>query len=381
MHDLTLPDITDVRGLAGTYVLLRAALNTPLQNGAVSNNFRITRALPMIEYLAAHGARVIIVAHIGRDPKETLRPVYEAMRPFIPSLRWCDEVVGPRVQHERDQLGDGDVLLLENVRSHEGETSNDPAFAASLASLGTVYVNDAFADSHRAHASIVGVPARLQSYFGTSFIREYTALGAARSPEAPSLFILGGAKFETKLPLVLAYLKTYTHVFVGGALAHDIWRTRGYELGTSLVSDIDLTGHPILDADNLLLPIDVTVVGPDYTRVTTPDAVQPGEMIVDAGPKTVDMLANYILAARSILWNGPLGNYELGYETATKRIAEVISDAPGTSVVGGGDTVASIESLCIGDTFDFLSIAGGAMLAFLEHGTLPAIEALTQARR
>lgn len=381
MHASTLPDITSVKALAGRYVLVRAALNTPLVHGAVANNFRITRALPTIEYLAAHGARVIVIAHIGRDPEETLRPVYEAMLPSIPSLRWCDDVVGARARHERDQQGDGDVLLLENLRSHEGETKNDPAFAASLASLASLYVNDAFADSHRAHASIVTLPTLLPSYVGTSFIREHAALTRAEHPDAPSLFILGGAKFETKLPLVSAYLKRYTHVFIGGALAHDIWRARGYELGRSLVSDVDLQGHSIVDAPNLLLPIDVTVEGPDYIRVTTPDAVQPDEMIVDAGPKTVDMLANYVYAARAILWNGPLGNYERGFETATKRVAEGIADADGASIVGGGDTVASIESLCIGDRFGFLSSAGGAMLAFLRDGTLPGIEAIMKARR
>ncbi len=373
MEERTLPDIRTVDDLAGKYVLLRASLNVPLENGAVANRFRLTRAVPTIEYLRAHGARTIIVGHLGRDG-ESLRPVYEAMTDLVP-MTWCGEVTGRPVADARAKLEDGDVLMLENLRSRREEEANDPSFVRTLASLADIYVNDAFSDSHRAHASIVGVAGKLPSYFGENFIREYEALTAAMTPQSPALFMLGGAKFETKLPLVTAFLKTYDHVFVGGALAHDIWRAQGYEVGTSLVSDIDLKDSPIITAPNLLLPVDVTVTAAGYTRVTTPDAVKPDEKIVDAGPKTVELLESHIAAARTILWNGPFGNYEDGFATVTERVAEQVARSFAHSIVGGGDTIASIESLCLENRFGFLSTAGGAMLTFLETGTLPAIDA------
>lgn len=373
----TLPDITDATELEGKYVLLRASLNVPVRDGAVQNTFRLKRTLATVQFLTARGARVIMAGHIGRDKEETLRPVAEACAPFMP-VEFVDEVLGARVDRARRALRDGDVMLLENLRSHDGEEANDPAFAKQLAALADIYVNDSFDASHRAHASMVGVPAHLPSYFGINFVREYEALAEARAPLAPALFMLGGAKFETKLPLVEKYLASYDHVFVGGALAHDIWKAKGYEVGTSLVSDMDLKGNSIVGAPNLLLPVDVTVQTAGYTRVTTPDAVKSDEMIVDAGPATATMLESYIMAARTILWNGPFGNYEKGFATVTERVAELVADAPARSVVGGGDTIASIESLCLEDRFGFLSTAGGAMLAFLEEGTLPAIDAVLQ---
>lgn len=375
MPEHTLPDITEVRELAGKYVLLRASLNVPLKNGVVRNHFRIKRALATIEYLVAHGARVIIVAHIGREATDTLQPVYDALTQYI-DIAWCPSLTGPEVRSMGAALGNGDVLLLENLRSHAGETENDPTLARELAAYADYYVNDAFAASHRSHASLVGVPQHVPAYFGMNFIREYEVLRGARSPMHPALFVLGGAKFETKMPLVTQFLATYDQVFIGGALAHDIWRARGYQLGKSLVSDVDLSKSALISAPNLLLPIDVTVVSPKHTRVTTPDDVASDETILDAGPKTVAMLASYANAARTVLWNGPLGSYERGFATTTEQFARVIADAPGHSIVGGGDTIASIESLCLSDQFDFLSTAGGAMLSFLETGSLPAIEAV-----
>lgn len=372
-----LPEIADATGLEGKYVLVRASLNVPIKDGVVQNMFRLKRTLATVQFLSARGARVIMAGHIGREPNETLRPVAEACAPLV-SLAFCDDVVGPRAMRERNALRDGDVMMLENLRSHEGEIANDPGFARELAALADIYVNDSFDASHRAHASMVGVPQHVPSYFGINFVREYEALSEARAPSAPALFMLGGAKFETKLPLVEKYLASYDHVFVGGALAHDIWKAKGYALGKSLVSDIELKGNPIVDAPNLLLPVDVTVKTDAYTRVTTVEDVKPEETIVDAGPETVTLLESYIAAARTILWNGPFGNYEAGFATTTERIAERVASSHARSIVGGGDTVASIESLCLEDRFGFLSTAGGAMLEFLEKGTLPAIDAILE---
>ena len=374
----TLPSIADVRNVAGKYVLVRASLNVPVKDGVVQNIFRLKRLLPTIEYLRAHGARTILIGHIGRKPEESLAPVYRALAQMT-DLTWCPELLGETAQRMRHELSDGEVRMLENVRSHPGEEANDPTFAAALASSIDIYVNDAFDAAHRTQASLVGIPAHVPSYFGINFVREYEALVGAQYPQSPSLFILGGAKFETKLPLVAAYLERYDHVFVGGALAHDIWKAQGYEVGTSLTSDIDLSGHPLVEDARLLLPTDVVVVGTDGAeRTITPDEVLPTDRILDAGPATIGMLATHAHNARTILWNGPLGNYEFGHVAGTEGCAEMVAASDAFSIVGGGDTIASIESLCLSDRFGFLSTAGGAMLSFLEHGTLPAIDAIIQ---
>lgn len=377
MREEKIPSITAVKDLAGTYVLLRTSLNVPITHGAVRDDFRIKRALLTIRHLTNHGARVIIVAHIGRKQTETLRPVYDELQKII-SVKWCDELLGERAHAMRGSLQDGEALMLENTRSYTEETQNDSVFAQSLAAYADIFVNDAFPDSHREHASIVGIPKYLPSYFGINFCREYEALSRARIPVAPSFFMLGGAKFETKLPLVQQYLSLYDKVFIGGALAHDIWRAKGYEIGTSLVSDTDLDGQAFIEASNLILPADVVVQTSEYTRITTPDDVNERETIVDAGPKTIEMLSHYIETAQTILWNGTLGNYEAGFAEGTKHAAKLIAAAQGYSIIGGGDTVASISALTLDEQFGFVSTAGGAMLSFLEKGSLPAIDAVLQ---
>jgi len=237
-------------------------------------------------------------------------------------------------------------------------------------------VQDAFAASHRAHASIVGVPRHLPSYFGHTFVAEYEALRQAHEPVSPSLFILGGAKFDTKIPLVEKMLKTYDQVFIGGALANDIYKARGYEVGKSLVSDISLTGHQLLASDKVTVPTDVIVDGLNGQRTCGAGAVTADECILDAGPTTATALGAIIAKAKTIVWNGPLGNYEAGYSQQTEAVARLIAQASGHSLVGGGDTVAAIEALGVRDGIDFVSTGGGAMLTFLEAGTLPAIEAV-----
>ena len=370
-----LPSVKDAGKLTGKRVLLRVGFNVPIEEGAVTNQFRLMRALPTISYLREEGARIVIIAHIGRDKEETLKPVYEALRSQI-SLKWCPDLSGKQTREAVQKLEDGEVLLLENLRQDERETANDPSLAKELAEYADLYVNDAFAASHRAHASLVEVPKLLPSYFGFNFITEYEELQKAMEPEKPSLFILGGAKFETKLPLVEQYAQKYDQVFIGGAHANDIFAAKGLEVGESLVSGVNLTDSVILNRLNILLPIDVTVKGKTDNRVTKPEDVRPDENILDAGPKSVEMLAKYIKEAKTILWNGPLGDYEKGFDKVTLAVAKEISQAPGYSVVGGGDTVASIQSLNLQDKFGFLSTAGGAMLTFLEKGSLPAIDAI-----
>jgi len=371
---MSLPVITDVADLRGKRVLVRTSLNVPVKDDAVMNDFRIRRAMATIDYLVGEGARVILIAHIGRERTDSLESVYQTMRRRM-SLSWCGDFDTAGASIEK--LENGEVLLLENLRSHNGEIANDEGFAKELASFADVYVNDAFAASHRAHASIVGVPKHLPSYIGLTFSREYEALVDARTPEQPSLFILGGAKFETKAPLIKKYADIYDRVFVGGALANDFFKAKEYEVGTSLVSENGVA-EELLQKENILLPIDVTVQNAEgQTRITTPDNVQGDETILDAGPETIKMLDTYIDEAKTILWNGPLGSYEKGFSEYTEALAQKIAESDAQSVVGGGDTIASIAKMNIEDDFTFLSTAGGAMLVFLEIGTLEGIEALT----
>lgn len=371
-----LPSIKDCTDLKGKRVLLRASLNVPIsEDGVITNHFRIMRAMPTINHLRNEGAKVIVIAHIGRDQKETLKPVHAELEKLV-EAKWAPALLGEETESASATLSDGEVLVLENVRSDPREKDNDPTFAAALAAYGDIYVNDAFAASHRAHASLTGVCSRLPSYFGFNFMHEYEELTKAAEPTGSALLILGGAKFDTKMPLVEKYADKYTKVFIGGALANDIYKARGLEIGTSLVSDVDLAGHPIMERDNIIVPIDVTVKGEQGVRTTTPNDVQPDETILDAGPRTIEMLASELASMDNVLWNGPLGDYEHGFNTETESLAKVIAEAKAYAVVGGGDTIAAIESLCLQEHFGFLSTAGGAMLTFLENGTLPAITAV-----
>ncbi len=372
--------IDEVSDLRGACVVVRASLNVPLVDGVVRDNFRIKEACKTILYLKEKGARVIVLAHIGRKQTETLKPVYDSMQQFM-SIIWAGGLLGEKVTDAVSPLSDGEVILLENVRSDPREVANDDAFARALAAYGDIYVNDAFADSHREHASIVGIPTYLPSYAGFLFAREYKKFSQVFDPVHPALFVLGGAKFETKLPLVERFVQKYDHVFIGGAIANDFLKGKGDEVGVSTVSDIDLSSSALLNDPKILLPSDVVVLGPNGRRNTIAEDVAADESILDVGPKTLEDLAPVISAATTILWNGPLGNYEKGFDAGTNVLAKMIADADGTSIIGGGDTIAAIEALGLNDKFDFISTAGGAMLEFLEKETLPGIEALRTSRR
>ncbi len=369
-----LKSVTEIENLEGVYVFLRASLNVPVKNGVVRDEFRITQAMKTVECLRTKGARIILCSHLGKDGQESIVPVYEVLKNKLP-VTLSPEVVGPVTQQLRDDLKNGEVLLLENVRKEQGEMENSADFAHSLASLADVFVNDDFAASHRAHASLHAITAYMPSYIGISFEHEYRELGKALEAKHPALFILGGAKFETKVPLVEKFLTLYDTIFIGGALANDFFKAKGYEVGKSVVSEMTLAGSPLLSHPKVLLPVDVTVEKDGERRVCKPSEVGPEENILDAGPETIELLKSHIEKAATILWNGPLGYYEAGYTQCTQDLARAIGDAYAFSVVGGGDTVASIESLGISSKFSFLSTAGGAMLTFLEEGTLTAIEA------
>jgi phosphoglycerate kinase len=367
--------VTEIEDLAGKYVILRSSLNIPLKAGKVRNKFRLERALPTMRYLHESGAKVIVIAHIGREKDETLKPVFNELEKYLP-IQWGGDILGKEFKNRREIMGNGDILLAENMRQHDGEKNNDEEFVSAIAELGEVYVNDAFAATHRNHASTYGVAKKLPAYAGLTLAEELAELTKVMKPESPSLFLLGGAKFDTKMPLVEKYLKIYDYVFIGGALTNDVLKAKGYEVGESLVSEVSLEGAEFLNNPKLILPIDLIVDGPSGRQTRALDKVAKDEKILDCGPMTVEMLATYIEKAKTILWNGPFGAYELGYTESTEITARHVAASDARTVIGGGDTVAAVEKLEINDLFTFVSIGGGSMLTFLEDGTTEVIDLL-----
>jgi len=360
----------------GATVLLRADFNVPIQKGVVVDPFRIEKTLLTINELLQKGVRLVILSHIENDEDESLKPVFEYLLAKGLPISFEGSSEKGVIEDSVKKLESGRILLLENIRRFKEEKENNEDFSKWLASLGEAYVNDAFAVSHRKHASVVGIPKFLKSCAGRLIEEEVRELSTAFNPHHPFLFILGGAKFETKEPLITKFLDIADNVFVGGALGNDFFKAKGYEVGGSMVSG-SIPEEAIVNHPNLLLPEDMVVRASDERRaLRTPDSVHPQEVISDAGPQTIEMLRTYIMEARLILWNGPLGYYEKGYAEGTKDIAKLLSQSRARSIVGGGDTVAAIESLGIMDRLSFVSTGGGAMLDFLAEGTLPALEVL-----
>jgi phosphoglycerate kinase len=373
--------VRDIPILENIPVLLRASLNVPIANGKVANSFRLKKALPTIEFLQKKGARVVLLGHIGEKGTETLQPVYEALREFIPRLEFCSVTNGELARDMIRKLPSGGVLMLENLRRDRGEVQNDKKFAQSLAELGDVFVEDSFDVCHRSHASVVGIPEFLPSYAGLLVEEEVSQLSKALKPAHPAVAIIGGAKFSTKEPVIVKLLNSYDRVFAGGALGNDFTKAMGHSVGKSLVSDADPKAIKILLANRkLAVPLDAVVglVGSkkEAGRVTKLDAIQPEEAILDNGPKTSEMLEGLVKDAKTVLWNGPLGNYENGFVDATRALVIAIAKSSAYSIIGGGDTEAAIEDLHVYEHFSFISTGGGAMLDFLAKGTLPGLQAL-----
>jgi len=367
--------------LKGVRVFLRTGLNLPLaEDGSVGDIFRLRRGLPTVRYLVERGARVIIAGYFGREGA-SMRPVAEALMRLAPDIQM--HFLGSafsEVPREALSLKDGSCLILENLRRDPGEEKNDPNFAKLLASSAELFVDDALPEAHRPYASNVGIAAHLPSYAGLLMRDEMAALSRSRAPEHPSFAILGGAKFETKAPLIASLLSTYDHVFITGALANDVFKAQGLPVGRSLISK-ELPSPEILAHPGLLAPVDVTVQDPEgHARVKLPRDVIETDKIVDIGPDTIAHIAPFIGKAEHLLWNGPTGLYEEGFVSYTHAIAELIAkrvDVGATVVIGGGDTIAVLESCGIAkERLGFLSTGGGAMLEYLLKGTLPAIEVL-----
>jgi 3-phosphoglycerate kinase len=364
--------------LKGKYVLLRLDLNVPILNGEVGDTFRLDRVIETVDFLRIAGARTIIISHIESGDK-TLVPVWHYLNGFFP-LEFSPTYFTPEAIDKVAKLEDKGVILFENLRVNSGEKENDEEFAKKLSQMAEIYVNDAFAVSHRKHASIVGVPRFLPSYAGLLMRQEVENLGKAFNPNKPFLFVLGGAKFETKMPLIQKFMEKADKIFLAGALANNIFKERGLELGTSLVSVVSADLRGISESDKVVTPIDVTVTNNAGEVINRkPDEIQIDECIVDVGGETVKQLESLVRESKTILWNGPLGNYELGFQDKTEVLAKMVADATpngATSIVGGGDTIASINKLGLNEKFTFISTGGGAMLDFLVNESLPGLDAL-----
>lgn len=370
--------IHDIPHLDRVKVLLRADFNVPIKNGKVADDFRIRAALPTIDFLRKGGAVVIIISHLespdGGNP--SLDPVATRLRELGVDVEFVKDYKKALALIDQEYSVEGvrKCFLLENVRGFEGEKKNDDGFARELASLADIYVNDAFSVCHREHASVVGVPRHIPGYAGIQLGREITELSKAFSPSHPFLFILGGAKFETKIPLVEKFLPSADSIFIGGALANDLLKAQGREVGVSKISSGKIDLSVIASNSKVFSCVDVAIANEGNKNV---EHIEPDDLIADVGEKTVALLEEKISQASFILWNGPFGIYEKGFTWGTEECARLIAqNDKATKIVGGGDTLAAIAKLGIESKFTFVSTGGGAMLDFLAQGSLPGIKAL-----
>ncbi len=409
--------------VAGERVLLRVDMNVPLTNPAassapgtpeesdmdpgslprpgaagiaVADETRIRAALPTIELLRERGASIVLCSHLGRpggrpDPELSLRPVGERLAELIGAeVRQAPAVVGREVEELAGALGPGEMLLLENLRFEPGETENDLELARALGALGSIYVNDAFGAAHRAHASTEGVAHVLPGYAGLLLEREVTELTAVvESPARPLVVVLGGAKVSDKIGVIDRFLEIADRILIGGAMCFSFFRAQGVATGDSLVEEegVKLAAEALERAEGseceLSLPVDL-VLAEEFDasaerRESDGIEVPDGWMGLDVGPRTATSYAEAIAGAGTVLWNGPMGAFELEpFAAATRTVAEAVAAAPGTTVVGGGDSVAAVRQFGLADRIDWISTGGGASLELLEGKKLPGLEALME---
>jgi phosphoglycerate kinase len=388
--------VEDLELERGTRVLLRADLNVPLEDGRVTDDARIQAALPTIELLRERGARIVLCSHLGRpqdrEPETSLRPASERLGELLGApVEQAGAVVGEEVERAVEALQPGDVLALENTRWESGETADDPDLAAALAALADVYVNDAFGAAHRSHASTAGVARHLPAVAGLLLEREVTTLRAiVDEPRRPLVVVLGGAKVSDKVALIDRFLQTADAILIGGAMCFSFFAAQGIATGDSMVEEagVGLARKALEQAEGerarLLLPEDL-VLGQQFSADAEPRAldateVPDGWMGLDVGPRTTSTYGEEIAAAGTVFWNGPMGAFELEpFAAGTRAVAEAVADAPGVTVVGGGDSAAALASFGLADRVSHLSTGGGAALELLEGRSLPGVEALDDA--
>jgi len=370
--------VREAGDIRGKRVFVRADFNVPVRNGVILDTLRIEKAFSTLLFLKDKGAKIIIGSHTGDTGNETPASVYEYIKNKFPDTLFSKTiVVDEELVRYTKNLAEGQILLLENLRKNDGEKKNDDSYARALASLADIYVNEAFSASHRRHASIVGAPKYLPHYAGDLFLEELKNLGRAFNPEHPFVLVLGGAKFETKLPIIKKFVDIADDIFVYGAPAHSFFKARGYETGVSLI-DTTVDVSDMVSVKKIHIPFDVIVQNEKGREARVAGGVLSGECILDAGPESVRAIGEKLKNAKMVLWNGPLGDYEHGFGEGTVLLARTIAESAAFSIIGGGDTVAAIANLksSLREKFGFISTGGGAMLAYLAEGTLPGIEAL-----
>ena len=390
-----LPRGLDALDVGGRRILCRVDFNVPIRDGAITDDTRIRAALPTIAALRERRARVILCAHLGRpkgrpDPSASLAPVRERLASLLGGpVGWAADCIGEVAEQAAAQMRDGDVLLLENVRFHAGETANDPAFAAALASLAEAYVDDAFGAAHRAHASTEGVAHLLPAAAGLLLRRELQELGGLLdAPERPFVVIAGGVKVADKIGVLESLAERADSILIGGAMAFTFAAADDLAIGESLHEGEDGQAEArraraacAAHGCELLLPDDV-VAGRELSAESEADVqpfgwIQPGWMGLDIGPRTALAYASRIATARTVFWNGPMGAFELPpFAAGTLAVAQAVADCPGHTVVGGGDSVAAVTQAGLADCIDHVSTGGGAGLELLEGHVLPGVAAI-----
>lgn len=380
--------------VSGRRVLVREDLNVPLKDGAISDDTRIRAALPTLRGLSERGAKSIVMSHLGRpkgqpNPELSLRPVAERLGELLGRpVGFAEDCVGEVAEGAVAGMKEGDVLLLENVRFHRGDEENDPEFAKQLAALGDIYVNDAFAASHRAHASVVGVANLLPAYAGDLMLSELEALHRALDePRRPLVAIVGGAKVSTKAGVLRFLLPRVEALIVGGAMANTFFKAAGKEVGASFVEDEALGAAREVareGGERVMLPVDAVCARRmepgQETRIFPVDGVDPGWMILDVGPQTRAVYAKTLAGAGTVVWNGPVGVFEIPeFSEGTRALGEAIAESGAFSLIGGGDTAAAVEQLGLQDRFSHVSTGGGATLEYLEGRELPGVAVLKEA--